>query len=209
MARRIGLSLVILMAVLLSGCIKPVNTTGTPTPTYSFGIPANPVTSAAPLPPSSLTLVDAFTRGRGEMPTNLQLWYDQAHGPDRLQGFSYTNASGQICAGFLLAAPVADGWQPNNGAIVCATQPSVQALASTSLFATTDGQPYTIVFGRVEDPTVTAVSVLYSDGSSLSMNPVSGGFLLVAPGILGVNVITAVNQLGNTVIQNIPQSPAS
>lgn len=173
--------------------------------------PGAPATSAAVAPPSgSVPVIDQFLLGRGESPGNLQVWYERQLGtPDYLYGFSYTGANGLPCAGFLLTAPVNGVWQPNNGALACAPQPGIPALASISLFATTDGQPYTIVFGRVEDPAVTAIAVVYADGSNQTVEPFLGGFLFAAPGLLEASVITAINQQGNTVIDNILQVPAS
>lgn len=214
--RRIGLGITIVTMSLLAGCIQPDYTAEPPTPTLQPGgalLPGDtppavvPTTEIGAQP--SPTVIDQFVRGRGETPADLQIWYDQPQGPDQLQGFSYNNANGLPCAGFLLTALVGGVWQPNNGAILCAPQADVNALASVLLFATTDGQPYTIVFGRVEDPTITAIAVVYSDGSNQSATPFMGGFLLVKAGVLSVNTITAINSEGNTIIPNIPQSLAS
>jgi hypothetical protein len=138
----------------------------------------------------------------------LQAWYDQPLGPDQLQGFSYFSAGGLPCAGFLLTSFVNGAWQPTNGALGCGGQPGDPALAGVTVIQTSDGQLYTLVFGRVADPTITAIAVIFSDGSSLSATPNLGGFMVVKPGILGATAVTAVNQLGNTVIQNIPQVQA-
>jgi hypothetical protein len=204
---------------LLAGCIQPDKTAEPPTPTIQPGgivplaqTPPGVVPTTGSVPTGvqpSFTVIDQFIRGRGETPADLQIWYEQPRGPDQLHGFSYTNANGLPCAGFLLTALVNGTWTPNNGAILCAPQLGVNGLASVLLFATTDGQPYTIVFGRVEDPSVTAVAVIYSDSTNQSVAPFLGGFLFVKEGVLGVNTITAINSEGNTVIPNIPQSPAS
>jgi hypothetical protein len=217
--RRGGLGLVVV--VLLAGCIQPVDTTETPSPgapqvvvvptPTDQGIPDGSSGQANPPPPTapgqSWPVVDGFIRSRGDTPANLQVWYDQPRGPDQLQGFSYIGVGGEPCVGFLLTALVNGVMQPNNGGLLCAPQPGVNALAGVTFFATTDGQPYTVVVGRVEDPTITAISVIYSDNSNQPAAPYLGGFMVVKAGILDVNVITAINAEGNTVIQNIPQSP--
>jgi hypothetical protein len=204
------------MAGLLEGCIKPVATRATPTPTFPAAavnpapapVPSDAGPAAEAAPSASRPLVDPFIRGRGESPSNLQVWYDQPLGPDQLQGFSYLSAGGLPCAGFLLTSITSGAWQPTNGALGCGVQPGDPALAAVTVIQTSDGQLYTLVFGRVADPTITAVAVIFSDGSPLSTPPNLGGFIVVKPGILGANAITAVNQLGNTVIQNIPQVQA-
>lgn len=203
------------MGVALAGCIQPVEPTALPSPTLQQVQPVNPppaatstldpgAAGAAPVVP---TPVVQFLQGRGEVPGDLRVWYDQPQGIDHLYGFSYSNANGLACAGFLLTA-VDPGVAPN-GAIHCAEGVGIPAMASVSLFATTDGQPYTVVFGRVEDPTITVLSIIFSDGSSQPVIPIDGGFLTTVPGVLGANMITAINAQGNTVIDNIPQSPAS
>ena len=88
-----------------------------------------------------------------------------------------------------------------------AIQPVAEALAAVTFILTSDEQAHTIVFGRVLDPTVTAIAVQFSDGESQQVAPLAGGFLLVRPGVAGANVITAINAEGNTVFPNIPQSP--
>jgi len=214
--QRLGLMILLLTGVLV-GCIQPDSTPDSPTATAPAAGVVNPPMNTVVVPtptvgsvaPPPVTLVDQFLQQRGETASNLQIWYDQPQGPDQLQGFSYTNASGLPCAGWMLTALIGGVWQINNGALLCPPQPGLTALASVSLFATTDGQPYTIVFGRIEDPTITAIAIVYSDASSDTKNPALGGFLAVRSGILSVNTITAIDQLGNTVITNIPQSPSS
>ncbi|MBN1681903.1 MAG: hypothetical protein JW966_16620 [Anaerolineae bacterium] len=217
-----GLSLAILILVLLSGCIQPVDTTETPTtpvqqpvvnPTAAGSNP--PIAAENPTPVLELTpnaavfLVQQFLVGRGIALNNMQIWYDQPRGPDQLFGFSFSDVNALPCAGFLLATVVNGAWQPNNGALVCAATPDVVAQASISLFATSDGQPYTIVFGRVENPAISALTVVYTDNSNQTVAPTTGGFLLVAPGILDAANIVALDAGGNTIIASIPTSPAS
>lgn len=214
LTRWLGLLLVVASGIFLSGCIKPVTEEATPgAPTMTPGANQQPAVVQSPVSVagavSSQALVQQFIAGRGDSPGNLLVFYDQPRGPDQLAGFTYTNVSGASCAGFLLTAMINGVWQPNNGAILCAQQVDMPAAASVSLFATTDGQPYTVVVGRVTDPTISAIAAVYDDGSNQVETPVQGGFLLVKPGISAAQIITAVNQEGNTVIDNIPQLPAS
>lgn len=220
-ARRGGV--VVLVMLVLAGCIQPVETTQTPTPGEMQPAAMNPTPVVATLAPGdttniqppttapnqAVTMIQQFVQGRGDVPLNLQVWYEQPRGPDQLQGFSYTGANGQPCAGFLLIATINGVPQPNNGALLCTAQPGAPALAGATLFATTDGQPYTIVFGRVEDPVITAIAVIFNDGSNQTVNPYLGGFLLLKAGIFDVNLVTAINAEGNSVIENIPLSPVS
>ena len=202
----------ILIVGLLAGCIQPVEQEPTSGP-ESAPVQPSGADSAAPAPPagdsaSLLPVVEQFIRDRGEEPGGLQTWPEQPLGPDQVRGYSFTNAAGVPCVGFLLTS-VTDGLQqPINGALVCAPAPDVTALASVWVFLTSDGQSFTLVFGRVEDPTVSAIAVVFSDGSNRTVNPSLGGFLVPQPGIMDVNVVTAINAEGNTVIAEIPLSPA-
>jgi hypothetical protein len=218
------------MVMALAGCIQPTsNTDLTKTAVAPFvpltqaagPVPTNPpvVTNPTaapaspggavitPAPTQSLPLVGQFIRDRGDTPNNLTVWDERFLGADRLAGFSYANLNGLPCAGFLLMASAGGIWQPNNGALICAQQPGTEALSAVTFFLTSDGQAYTIVFGRVDNPAVSAIAVVYSDNSSQTANPVMGGFLILKPGVASVSVITAIDALGNTVIPNIPQSP--
>jgi hypothetical protein len=202
-----ALGLAILVVVLLSGCIKPV-----PEQTVTATVPfaaANPPTGAVNGVPTQapFVIVEQFILSRGDRPTDLQVWYDEPRDQDQLQGFSYTSQRGVPCVGFLLTALTNGVWQPNNGALACAQTPDAEAVAAVTFFPTSNGQPYTIVFGRVQNTSVTAIAVEYEDGSNQTGTPVEGGFLLLKPGVLAVNRITAINAQGYTVIENIPQTP--
>lgn len=183
----------------------PVAVVTTPPP----AVPTSPagVTGSTPSPAQSLPLVGQFIQDRGDTPNNLVVWDERALGPDRVSGFSYTNTNGLPCTGYLLMTPGDGLWQLNNGALVCPSQAGAEALAAVTFFLTSDGQPYTITFGRVENTGVSAIAVIYTDNSSQTTSPVMGGFLVLQPGVVSVSVITAVNAQGNTVIPNIPQSP--
>ena len=203
----------LLLAGLLAGCIQPASDADlTQTalapwatlPTPGGPPPAGGETVATPAPSA---LVAPFIASRGQTPNSLQVWYDQPLGPDRLQGFSYTGADGLPCTGYLLFAQAGGAWQPNNGALACAESPETEALAAVTFFLTSDQRPHTIVFGRVLDPTVTAIAIQFSDGTSQQTAPQAGGFLVAQSGVAGANVITAINAEGNTVFPNIPQSP--
>jgi hypothetical protein len=208
-----ALSLAVLMVIFLAGCIKPV-AEQTVTATAPFGAASAP--NGGPTPSGEvnvvptqapLVVVEQFILSRGDRPTNLQIWYDEPRDRDHLQGFSYTNQSGVPCVGFLLTALTNGVWQPNNGALACAQTPDAEAIAAVTFFPTSDGQPYTVVFGRVQNTAVTAIAVVYADGSNQTGNPVGGGFLLLKPGVLAVTRITAIDAQGYTVIDNIPQTP--
>lgn len=207
------LAVALLGGSLLAGCIQPVSnadlTQTALAPYAAFATPTGVAREAggAVVTPAPDALVGQFIASRGQTPASLQIWYDQPQEPDRLQGFSYTGADGVPCAGFLLSAYLNGVWQPNNGALVCAESPVAEALAAVTFILTSDEQAHTIVFGRVLDPTVTAIAVQFSDGESQQVTPLAGGFLLVRPGVASANVITAINAEGNTVFPNIPQSP--
>lgn len=227
---------VLVLSVVVTGCIQPQTETEltqqalatmyTNTPTIMVestnpppaatsppvGVaPTNPSVQPNPQPtaasdPNTATVAQ-FVQSRGDVANNLAVWDQRALGPDQLYGFSYTNMAGLPCTGFLLTALVSGVWQPNNGGVVCAPQPGTAALAGVTFFLTSDGQPYTIAFGRADDPTVSALGIVYEDGSSDSMSSLNGGFLFIRAGVAGVQVITAIDSLGNTVIPNVPQSP--
>lgn len=216
---------------MLTGCIQPLSDaeqtrtavapylpltqaalpppTNPPVPTSApMVMPTTNPNGSAPVVAQSLPLVDQFIRGRGQVPNNLFVWDERSLGPDRIASFSYANASSLPCVGFLLMAFVNGGWQMNNGALACAPQPGGDGLAVVTFFLTSDGQAYSIVFGRVENPVVSTVAVIYSDQSTQQVAPSSGGFVMFKAGVISASVITAINAQGNTVIQNIPQVPA-
>jgi hypothetical protein len=222
------LSVVISLVVVLAGCIQPVSNTdltktavapfvpltqaAAPVPTSPPVVvttppPAAPVGVSTPVPAQTAPYVAQFVQGRGDMPNNLVVWDERQLGSDLLSGFSFSNLNALPCTGYLLMALANGTWQPNNGALVCAQQPGTQALAAVTFFLTSDGQPYSIVFGRVDNPAVSAIAVVYSDNSSQTVSPIQGGFLILKPGVVSASVITAIDALGNTVIPNIPQSP--
>lgn len=217
--RRAGLSLLGLALGLLAGCIQPVEEQPGATPT----VPGAPE-SAAVAPPAATpalssgepespplvaevdpaALVTGFIQRRGDQPANVAIWADQRLEPDQLQAFTYTGAAGQPCAGFLVSA--VQGAASDNGAVACADDPAAGAFAGVTLFLTSDGQPHSIVFGQVFDPTIAAVAAIYADGTSAQTQPVQGGFAIVTPGIAEVSAITAIDPTGSTVIPSIPQS---
>jgi hypothetical protein len=222
------LSVAIGLVVVLAGCIQPVSNTdltktavapfvpltqaAAPVPTSPPVVvttppPAAPVGVGTPAPAQTAPYVAQFIQGRGDMPNNLVVWDERQLGSDLLSGFSFSNLNALPCTGYLLMALTNGTWQPNNGALVCAQQPGTQALAAVTFFLTSDGQPYSIVFGRVDNPAVSAIAVVYSDNSSQTVSPIQGGFLVLKPGVVSASVITAIDALGNTVIPNIPQSP--
>jgi hypothetical protein len=212
----------ILISMLLVGCIQPISVANqTQTAEAPFNTPVSlgptqapvatnpsPGVAATPVPPAaSASVADTFVRSRGDIPSNIQVWYDQALGPDRVQGFSYTGQTGLPCAGFLLTAFINGLWQLNNGGLVCGDQPAAESLAAVTFFLASDGQPYTIAFGRTQNATITSVATVYADGSSQPFTVSAGGFLVVSPGVLTVARITAIDAQGFTVIDNIPQAP--
>jgi len=224
--RRSGLALIIVLVSLLPGCIKPVSEEPTPAiATLTAAPPADgslPPTSTAatnaaqptaPGVPVTSPAVTQFLLDRGVAVSDLNIWYSQSLRTDRLESFTYQNAQGLPCAGWLLTVFQNGGWQAVNGTLSCAAQPGTAALASISLFATTDGTPYIIVFGRVQEPTVSALAIVYTDGENKTIQPVNGGFLFAREGFFDINTIvyrlTAINEQGNTVIDNIPLSPPS
>ena len=206
--RRLGIGSALIVLV-LAGCIQPVdeNTITATAPAAGAPGPVQPTGPDAAAGGATWPMIEQFIRDRGNTPNDLQVWYEQPREPDRLQGFSYSTASGNPCVGFLLTALTNGVWQPSYGAQICAPQPILQALAGVTFFPTSDGAVYTIVFGRVADPTVSAVAVIYDDGTNQTTNPVMGGFLLVIPGVHSATTITAVNEEGYTIIPNIPQTP--
>lgn len=221
----------LLVGVVLVGCIQPVSDeelaailtstviTYTPTlppsPTYPAIATSPPVATVPPaqVSPQPTTVavsanpvIEQFVRDRGYTPNNLEVWDQRTIGPDQLYGFSYTNQNGEPCVGFLLTALINGGWQPNNGGLSCGTA-GTPAVAGVTFFSLSDGQPYTIAFGRVDDPAVSAVAIVYQDNSTQSTNLTQGGFMFLKPGVAGASVITAIDAFGNTVIENIPQVP--
>jgi len=216
--RRWGI--LIMLLALLASCIKPVEEKPTPGPTNAvmpptptFGQPPAAVptvdvsgaATATPAPSAFLPLVQQFLQSRGVIAPDLRISYDQALVPDQLLGFSYTDPSGQLCSGYLLAVNNGAAWVPNVGGSVCGMQADVAAHYGTIPILPTGQQPLTLVFGRVDDASVTSISTLFDDGTSQPVDPNNGGFMIVKPGIAGVTTVQAVNQLGNT--YSIPAFP--
>lgn len=202
-----GVLLALLVAAAAAGCIKPT-ADATPTPGAPGAVGAALPTAAVAVPSApAYPQIEQFIRDRGQNPAQLIVWYDQPRDPDRLQGFSYQNDADLPCAGFMLTSQVSGVWQPTYGAQICAADAAAQALAGVTFFPTSAGEVYTVIFGRTLDPTITAVAVVFDDGANQMVSPVQGGYLLVRGGVASVAVITAINAEGNTVIQNIPQTP--
>ncbi len=204
----------------LSGCIQPnivekwqtetaqavsQPPTAAPAP---FTPPPPSSGSATSFPPAAMAVADQFVRQRGDVPNGLLVWHEGPLGPDHLLGFLYSGALGTPCSGYLLLAYQNGVWLPTNGTTSCAPQPDVVAQAAFTFILASDGQAYTIVFGRVQNPSVTAVVAVYDDGGTLSGQVVSGGFMLVRPGVAGLAALTAIDAQGNTVIAAVPFSPA-
>ncbi|MCD4684452.1 MAG: hypothetical protein K8S97_00760 [Anaerolineae bacterium] len=171
----------------------------------------NPTAVSVPASPQGTAQVLQFLQRRGIYANGLMLWYDQQQRADFLKGFSYTDAANNPCAGFVIAAQDAyGGWQATeSGAVVCATQPTANAVAASFLFLTSDGQPHTIVFGRVQNPSVTLVSVLFDNGSSQIVSVTSGGFLVVQEGVAGATTVNGLDAQQNVILPNITLSPAA
>ncbi|MBN1564528.1 MAG: hypothetical protein JXA10_11855 [Anaerolineae bacterium] len=212
--------LLLLVGLASTGCIQPIPvaeqtqnalaTLYTHTPTF-VAIPTNPPVQTNPQPtvasdPTTATIAQ-FIQSRNDAANNLVVWDQRPLGSDQVYGFSYTNLTGLPCAGFLLTGFVNGIWQPTNGAVVCAPQLGVPGIVGVMPFLASDGQPYTVTFGRVDNATVSAVALVYEDGSSDSVSVVNGGFMFVRVGITGATRITAIDALGNTVIADITQLP--
>ena len=223
--RRVELSvLLFLLAGLLAGCIRPVDEqpSGTPTappaagegvieappaeataiPTLSSGEPITEPPAAPAVDPA--TLVTEFIQRRGDVPSNVAIWAEQQLGPDQLHAFTYSGAAGEPCAGFLLSA--VPGTPSDNGAIACAADPGAGVFGGSTLLLTSDGQPYSIVFGQVFDPTVAAITAAYADGTTNQAQPVQGGYFIATPGIAELTGLSAQDPTGATIIDPIPQS---
>lgn len=208
-----GLLLLIVCSVLTS-CIQP---DAAPTATFAPEL-VNPVAAPTLTPvgglsseisPGDTSLVLQLILQRGDTPSGLVVWYDMPLGPDRLQGFAYTNQNNTLCTGFLLMA-YPNGVrqsQNDNGAKGCEVQSGLGGLAGASMLVTSDGQPHTLVVGRVLDATVNAVAAEFSDGTSLPATPVSGNFMIVKSGLAQIVNVTAIDALGNFVMISVPQVP--
>lgn len=223
------------MVLVLAACIQPLEEVeqtqtanallyGTPIPTplpiTQPSVPGvsptqppltNPTAVIVPAGPQGTAQVIQFLQRRGIFANGLTLWYDQLLRVDYLKGFSYTDAVNNPCAGFMIAMQDAfGGWQATEtGAVVCADQPAVNAVVATFLFLTTDGQPHTIVFGRVQNPSITAVRVQFDDGSSQTASVSLGGFLVIKEGVAGATTITGLDAQQNVILPNIQPSPAA
>ena len=211
--RIVAVVFTILMMALMAGCIQPANDT-TPTPALGGAAPGlgeaagGPALDGAAAPAApGYPQIEQFIRDRGHTPSQLVVWYEQPREPDRLQGFSYQTDLGSPCAGFLLTSFVNNVWQPTYGAQACAADAASEALAGVTFFPTSAGEVFTVVFGRVTDPAVSAVAVVFDDGTNQTITPAQGGFLVVRSGVHSVALITGIDAEGYTVIENIPQTP--
>lgn len=223
-AHRAVLAAMIGLALVLAGCIQPiseVDQTKTAQATMGFA-PFSGAPSATPPPviagpdaaasataaPQLPVLIDQFVRGRGDAPSSLQVWHDAQQGIDRLVGFSYSGLAGAPCAGFVVLASPGGVWQlTDSGALFCTSNPSAEAFAANTFFLTSEGQPNTIVFGRVNNTSVSTVRVLFDDGNSQAANVAMGGFLIVKPGVASPTTLIGVDAQGNVILSNIQHSP--
>jgi hypothetical protein len=226
--RRAELSLLlIILAGVLVACIRPVDEqpsstpTAPPVPAVGEGAadalpppPAEPtaiptLSSGEPVtaPPAGAdptTLATEFIQRRGDSPSNVAIWLEQQLGADQLHAFSYTGAVGEPCAGFLLTA--VPGTPSDNGAIACSPDPAAGVFAGVTLLLTSDGQPYSIAFGQVLDPTIAAITAIFDDGTTNQTQPVQGGFFIAVPGVAPLTGLTAQDPTGTTIIEQVPQS---
>lgn len=222
--RRATLVGMVSLALVLTGCIQPiseVDQTKTAQATMGF-VPVfaapsatPPAVAGEPGPAASATaapqlpaLVDQFVRGRGDTSSALQIWHDAQQGVDRLVGFSYNGLAGTPCAGFVVLASPSGFWQlTDSGALFCTSDPAAGAFAANTFFLTSDGQPNTIVFGRVNNASVSTVRVLFDDGNSHSAGVAMGGFLVVKPGVASPTTLIGVDAQGNVILSDIQHSP--
>ena len=196
----------------LSACIQPVDPTPAPTPTSPSVVtsplppPAQPGNDAAPAASSpSLVQVEQFVQSRGDAALNLSVYYSQGLGQDQVIGFRYENGGGLPCAGWLLFPPVSMGQQPINGGLVCTGDPAQSSFVGWTPFLTSDGQPFTVVVGRVGDPSITAVAAINAGGASVDTFVSNSSFLMLENGVQEIVTATAINAQGNTVIAALPQ----
>lgn len=223
---RRAMSLILIgLGLVLTGCIQPISevdqtktmqaTLGfspvsvqSPTFVAATAIPdsSEPTATAAPQPQLPAQVAQ-FISNRGAAATNLQIWYDAQRGADRFVGFSYAGSAGP-CAGFLVLASVNAAWQlTESGALYCAPTPTTDGFAANTFVLTSDGQPNTIVFGRVEQAAVTVIQIVFDDGSTEVVTVSSGGFLIVKPGVTSPTSVIGADAQGNIVLPNIPNSP--
>lgn len=216
--------MLIVLGLVLTGCIQPiseVDQTKTMQATLGFFpvsgqsptfIASTPIpgpntgdVAAATAVPQLPAQVTQFISGRGDVSANLQIWYDAQRGIDRFVGFSYTGSAGP-CAGFLVLASANGAWQlTESGALYCA--PTADGFAANTFVLTSDGQPNTIVFGRVEQAAVSVVQVVFDDGSTEVVSVTSGGFLIVKSGVTSPTSVIGADGQGNIVLPNIQHSP--
>lgn len=210
---RIFVGIIIVGTFILAGCIKPADPTPAATqpppvgavPTQAPGGQPSGAEAGAGAVSPSLTVIEQFVQSRGDSASGLSIFYNQALSQDQVIGFRYENAQALPCAGWLLFPPASAGQQPINGGLVCAADATMSAFAGWTPFLTSDGQPYTVILGRVTVPGVTAVSAVSAAGTSVNTFVSNQGFVMFTSGIQEINTITAINAEGNTVIADVPQ----
>ncbi|NDJ78543.1 MAG: hypothetical protein GYB65_20015 [Chloroflexi bacterium] len=150
----------------------------------------------------------SYLESQGIPSASVWVWYDSAFGSGQLMGYSYTDAVGSPCVGVAQAGLVNGAQVVLSNSPVCGNA-TTTALASSTLIDAGSGDFYTIVFGRVELPTVFQVTVNYSNNTNVGLAPFSGGFLhLVQNPDLSITVlqVTVTDSQNNTV--NVPIIPS-
>lgn len=195
----------LILAVLLSACVRPIEPTPTPAPTAT----TPPIT---PTPPSLLPsttfpvgLIGQWLQTQEMVASNLTPFTQVQVGPDEIVGYVFQDPTGQRCVGWIIAIPATQ--EILSGDYRCAPT-TAAAVTGTTILALTNNEPYVIAYGYVDPniaPTANAIAVVFPNGTSLGQLLTNRGFVVLQPGLItptsGVIMDANENTVANVTFQ--------
>ena len=195
----VRLWLMLVLAALLSACVRPIQ----PTPTLEPTVPATTIPPTQPSLINSTTfpvgIIAQWLQTMGVTANNLTPFTQVQVGPDEIVGYVFQDPTMQRCVGWILATPATQ--QIWNGDYRCAPANTV-AVTGTNLLALTNNEFYVISYGYVDPntaPTANAISVMFPSGASLGQLLTNRGFIVLQPGLSNPSQGFIVDANGNAV----------
>lgn len=188
---------------ILSACVQPIEPTPIPAPTVASSPtpPAAPVTGAT-FPPELIS--NWLLQNFGLAATNLNLFTQLQVGPDNVVGYTFLDATGQTCAGFVLVTPAPPTiW---NGDLRCVPVGN-PVIVAPLLFALTNNEIYVAVYGYIDPavaPNAGGVAATFPDGGSITQLLTESGFVMLRQGLQFPNLLYVIDTSGNSLLDPIP-----
>jgi len=197
-AKRVGV--VIVVIVMLSACVKPMEPTPTPGPP-TIPPTLTPITGQVQAPSGFPPgLIAAWLQSQGITVSNLTPFTQIQLGPDDLIGFSFNDAAGQLCAGVVQVIMATQ--QILTSQVACQPVGTTAVVGNLLFGLTNNGSPYVATFGYVDlavAPNAGGVSVVFPDGTSKNQLLTNNGFVVTQPGFSFPSQAVIMEQNGNLI----------